>query len=351
MATLSSVYPTLLDRAKMTDPDGKIAMIADIISEEHPILDDIPWIEGNSPTGHLITVRTGYAAPTRRLINSGVAPNKGTTGQIFEPCEMLEAQAHQDATLAELGGDVEGFRMTEDKAHISGLGNTLASDLFTADAQTTPEAFDGFQTRYFTLGSTYVTSSQVIEPSAGNHAAADLTSIWLVAWHPDKCFCIYPKGTKAGLQFKNLGLQNVLVDATNNLWMMAYVSWYQWLAGLCIKDYRSVVRICNLDVSQNLTAGDSTDNSDNITKLMSRSLDIVPKGASSNGSKLAFYMNRSILSMLRVKLEIKGNMALSVRDVVTQDGFGRKELTYYGIPCRLEEAITSTESAVLPSST
>lgn len=349
MATLSTVYPTLLDRAKRTDPNGMIANIAEILSEEHPILDDIPWIESNQGTGHLVTVRASLPAVTRRLLNSGVAPTKSTTGQIFEPCEILEARAHHDVDLVELNGDPKAFRFSEDKAFIAELGNQLTDDLFRADQATTPEAFDGFQSRYFTTGTTYTTSSQVID--AGNRGSSDCTSIWLVGWHPEKCFGIYPKGSTAGLKFEDGGIQTILTDATNNLWMRAYVSWYQWKAGLCIRDYRSVVRVCNLDVSQNLTVGDGTDNSDNITKYMNRAIDLIPAGAKGGQSKLVFYMNRTTLSALRTKLEIKGNMALSVEDVVGSNGFGRKQLSYYGIPVRLEESILSTESAVLPSST
>ena len=75
MATLSVQNPTLLDLAKVTDPDGSIAAVVEILNETNEVLDEMSWVEGNLPTGHRTTQRSGIPAPTWRKLYGGVAPN------------------------------------------------------------------------------------------------------------------------------------------------------------------------------------------------------------------------------------------------------------------------------------
>ena len=108
MATLgTSTYswPTLLDVAKRTDPDGSIPMVAEILTEYNPMMDIIPWVEGNLPTGHQHTIRNSKPTPTFRLLNQSVTPAKSTTGQITDACAILEARSHIDIDVAELHGN------------------------------------------------------------------------------------------------------------------------------------------------------------------------------------------------------------------------------------------------------
>ena len=51
MSALAASHPTLLDLAKRLDPDGKIDVIAEILTQENPILEDMNFVEGNLPTG------------------------------------------------------------------------------------------------------------------------------------------------------------------------------------------------------------------------------------------------------------------------------------------------------------
>ena len=59
MATLGATHLTLADHAKRFDPDGKIADIVDTLTQNNPILMDLPYVEGNLPTGHRSTIRMG----------------------------------------------------------------------------------------------------------------------------------------------------------------------------------------------------------------------------------------------------------------------------------------------------
>ncbi len=84
MATIGPVALTLADWAKRIDDDGKIAEIINLLSQTNEILDDMLWVEGNLPTGHKTTIRTGLPSAYWRLLNMGVPRGKSTTAQITE---------------------------------------------------------------------------------------------------------------------------------------------------------------------------------------------------------------------------------------------------------------------------
>jgi len=72
MATIAATALTYADWAKRLDDNYKIATIIEILSQTNEILDDMMVVEGNLPTGHKTTVRTGLPQATWRLLNAGV---------------------------------------------------------------------------------------------------------------------------------------------------------------------------------------------------------------------------------------------------------------------------------------
>ena len=351
MATLGQTtysMPTLLDVAKRTDPDGSIPMIAEILEEFHPLMKLIPFKEGNLTTGHQHTLRTSLPTPTFRLLNQGVTPAKSTTGQVVDTCALLESRSHVDVEIANMNGNSAQFRMSEAKAFIQGMTNTWCDTLFTGDVSVNPEQFNGLQSRYFTLGTTYTTSTQMID---GGGTGSDNSSIWLLGLGMDSVFGIYPKGSQAGLEHMDRGIQTV-ADANNTgKYFEAYVDVFKWKGGLAIKDYRYVVRICNIDYSNLLTASNSSDSSANILKFMSQAIDYLPDSISSN-VRPVFVMPRDVLSMLRIKMQDKSNLALGLSDV-----FGESvprhmmPVAYQGIPCLRSDSLGYAEATITTSTT
>src|SRR5688572_2449372 len=110
MSTLSTLALNLSDWAKSLDPDGTVARVIELLEQSNPILKDIPFMEGNLPTGHRTTVRTGLAGASWRLLNAGVTPSKGSKAQIDEQAGQLESWSQVDKKLAELGGNMNAFR-------------------------------------------------------------------------------------------------------------------------------------------------------------------------------------------------------------------------------------------------
>jgi hypothetical protein len=339
---LTTYFPTLLDVARRLSPSGGIDVVAEILQQYNEILDDVPWIEGNLPTGHQTTVRTSKPTPTFRLLNQGVVPVKTTTGQIVDACAILEARNHIDKDLAMLNGNTAAFRLSEDKAIIQSMGDTLSSTLIYGDTSVNPERFNGLASRYFSLNTSYATYENIVD--AGG-TGSDNTSIYLVCWSPDKVFGIYPKGSQAGLQQRDLGEQSIVDPNTTGAYMQALVSWYQWKCGICIRDWRYVVRIANVDVSDLLTASNSTDSSANLFKFMSQAIDRIPPMG--GDYRPVFYMNEKVRSMLRVKMMDKANLQLQLSQV-TGASIPRPQgvLTFQGIPCRRIDSILNTESRI-----
>ena len=78
---MPSFNPTLADVIKRTEPGvnggpGKIATIVEMLTETNEILQDMTYVEGNLPTGHKSTIRTGLPSAAWRMLNYGVQPSK-----------------------------------------------------------------------------------------------------------------------------------------------------------------------------------------------------------------------------------------------------------------------------------
>ena len=86
MALLATGALTLSDWAKRLDPNGQVPVVAELLTQTNEILEDAVFMEGNLPTGHRLTIRTGLPQVFYRMINQGVPTSKSVTAQIDEAC-------------------------------------------------------------------------------------------------------------------------------------------------------------------------------------------------------------------------------------------------------------------------
>lgn len=339
MSALGALNPNLLDFAKRTDPNGQIATIVEILNETNEILTDMTWVEGNLPTGHRTTVRTGIPTPTWRKLYGFTAPQKSTTVQVTDNTGMLEAYAEVDKALADLNGNTAMFRLSEDKAFIEGMGQKMADTLFYGNEGTEPEAFTGLAPRYNSLTGAN-NSTNVITGSGSNECA----SIWLVVWGPNTVHGIIPKNSKAGLQITDKGVQTI-TDATGLApgRMEAYVTHYRWDAGLTVRDWRYVVRICNIDkgdLSSTWNSGTFSAGA-NLPSLMFKAMRKIPN---LNSGRPVFYMSRDMATALAQQAAAMGGFSYLTRDNIGGDtGFTER---FHGIPIRRTDALAADETAV-----
>lgn len=350
MAT--NAYLNLADWGRRVDPLGRIDDIAEVLSQANEVFDDMLWREGNLPTGHKSTIRTGLPKGTWRMLYQGVPFTKSTTAQITEGTGMLEAYSRVDRALAELDGDVAEFRLSEDNAHLEGLSQQMATTIFYGNAFVTPQQFTGFSPRFNTVCTSTAQNAYNVLDAGGTGSSN--ASIWLIGWGDRTCFGIFPKASKAGLVFEDKGDIRPGFDANGNEFE-AYTSYFKWMAGLCVKDWRYVVRIPNIDTTS--TAGGlASATPPDLFALLSKAVVRFPTlnmrasgitktdapDQTAPGISPAIYVNRTVREYLDIQAIRDKNVLLRPTEYA-----GQPVVEFRGIPIRVCDALLSTEARVV----
>lgn len=350
MATLPSKpgAVTLTDWAKSRNPDGSTAAVIELLNQSNEILREMPWMEGNLPTGHRSTVRTGLPTPTWRKLYQGVQPSKSTRAQVDDTCGMLEARNEVDVDLVTLNGSTATFRLSEAQAEVEGMNQALAQTIFYGDQSVNPERFTGLAPRYSSLTAT--SGANIVD---GGGTGSDNTSVWLIVWSENTVTGIFPKGTKAGLDHKDLGE----IDAFDNTQTppgryRAFADLWKWKCGLTVRDWRYAVRIANIDISD-LTGQTGTQASTAATALMKLMIRAMARIPQMGMGTAVFYANRTVKEWLSIAALDKSQNALAIQPAVNQFGtvapgsVNNGTLTFLGVPVRTVDQLLSTEARVV----
>jgi hypothetical protein len=117
--------------------------------------------------------------------------------------------------------------------------------------------------------------------------------------------------------------------------MKVYQERFTWKAGIALKDWRYVVRICNIDVEELEEASSSPD----LLRYMAEAEMRLPNSL----GKRAFYMNRTVARNLRRQV----TTAVTNGGGLTFDNFAGKRIMVFGTtPIRITDALLNTEAAV-----
>jgi hypothetical protein len=347
MATIGNTALTYADWAKRLTDGGRIATIIELLSQTNEILDDMLVLEGNLPTGHKTTVRTGLPQATWRLLNTGVPNAKSTTAQIVDTCGNLETYAVIDKDIADLNGNTAEFRLSEVRAFLEGMSQQVAATLIYGNQHTNPERFTGFMPRY--SSKTAATSQTAANVLDGGGTSTTNTSILINTWGDDTCHATFPKGKITGLQHRDMGEWPVL-DSANNTYQ-AYRDHFKWEIGLVLRDWRYTARIANIDVTQ-LTGVSAA----NLINLLVRALYRLPTQPSSAGpvqtsdspqvranmGRVVIYCNRVVRTYLDLQAMNKTNVLLRL-----EEWDGKVVTTFRGIVIRTCDAILNNEAQVV----
>jgi hypothetical protein len=347
MAIIGTTAITYADWAKRLDDGYKIATIIELLSQTNEILEDMLVVEGNLPTGHKTTVRTGLPQATWRLLNQGVPNAKSTTAQIVDACGNLETYSVIDKDIADLNGNTQEFRLTEVMAFLEGMSQQVAATLIYGNQAVNPERFTGFAPRYSTVSTTASqTANNVLD---GGGTASTNTTIWIHVWGADTAHVTFPKGKLTGLQHRDMGEWPVL-DAAGNTYQ-AYRDHFKWEIGYVLRDWRYVARISNVDITQ-LTGVSAA----NLINLLVRGLYKLPTAPASattiqtsdtpqvraNMGRTVIYCNRVIRTYLDLQAMNKTNVLLRIEEFD-----GKPVTTFRGIPIRTCDAILNNEARVV----
>lgn len=327
MAAINQNYLTLLDLGKQMQGSDDIQTIIELLSQFNPILEDAPAEECNQGTKHLTTVRTGLPSVTWRKLYQGVQPSKSTTTQVEDSVGMLETWSEVDAKLVDIAPDKAKFRMNESMAFLEAMAQEMATGLFYHDTATDPEKFMGLSPRF--ADTTAQNGSQIID---GGGTGSDNTSVWFIVWGPMTCHLLYPRGSKAGLVREDKGKETK--ENSDGTLYDVYRDKFSWDIGLTVRDWRYVVRIANIDVS-NLQAG-----SVDITDLMIDGYYQLQQRFKGMG-KLVIYANTEVKKALHKAAKDQSNVDLTLTNFE-----GQEILSFLGAPIHECEALLNTEAAV-----
>jgi hypothetical protein len=200
--------------------------------------------------------------------------------------------------------------------------------LFYGNTEVNKERFLGLAPRFNSL--TAENGKNIIN---GGGTGTGNTSVWLVVWGDQSAHGIFPKGGKAGLQVRDLG-EDTASDGNGGEYQI-YRTHYRWDCGLTVRDWRYVVRIANIKVSQ--LVKDASSGAD-LIDLMVQALEQVHN---LKMGRPVFYCNRTVRSFLRRQIANRDNVNLTLDTVA-----GKHVLNFDGVPVKRCDAIISNETAV-----
>lgn len=333
MATIGVNYPTLADLTKQLGPDHKLTRAINLMTQRNEIIKRFPMIQANGKTGHLASVLVGLPTPAWRKLNGGTVPSTDSHAQILETCSMLESVQQTDKRLAKLSGNEAEYRMGKARSHLEALAQEAATVTFYGD-KSTPEKPLGLAPRFNALSGAE-NSQNVIN---GGGSGSDNASIWLLGLSDQTLTGIYPEGSTGGISHTPKDdhiVQNA--GGVTGAVMEAFLDIWKWDFGIAVLDWRWIVRICNIDISNLVSKSSAAD----LIELMINALYRLPEGEGAVNP--VFCMNRTVLRMLDVQRR---------DDVITGGGLtfdnvdGKRQPSFRGVPILVTDALTNAEATV-----
>jgi hypothetical protein len=321
MATLGTNYPTLSDGMRSCGgTDGELAIV-DRLSAENQIIEDMPIYESNTDMGEKFGASTEEPKVFERDLNRGIPSSKGSDKHVFESLTQLEKRSVLDEDEIVDSGKLKEYRAGQLAKTISALGKSMTAKIFYGDVKKNPRSINGLAARLNN------NALRGVIDGGGAAAKTTLTSLYLIVWEKERgMYGFYRKGTKAGIDFKDLTPNgpHKLIDPTDpNKAFLGYEDWVKWNLGLALKDPRYVGRLCNIDVD---TITDT-----NLLQLTRRVSNMIEN---LNVGKAAWYCNRYAIDRIENALDAKGNV-----NYIQSDPTAVRVRLLHKIPLRLCDGI------------
>ncbi len=324
-----STVRTLAEWGGFFKKNGQAHNIIELVNAENSILEDIAWKEATDYDGNQTALRTALPTPYWRRLYQGIPPSKSSITIVKDPIGRLEARSLVDAAFKELyGSQFAPYRLSEAKAHMEAMRQEVATAIFYGNVKDRPEGIHGLAPRY-----AYKNGPHVID--AGG-TGSELTSMFGVVWGENEAMGIFPRDSSAGLSHKDLGEADAL-DAAGNSYR-AISDLYTWNLGLSVRDWRAVVRICNLPVAAlTLKKGDA--GFVDLHRLTIMAKNHIPM---EKRSRLKWYCNQEVMTALELQASDAGHVNLHYGDL-----FNSKNVPFlHGAPVRQNDAILTAEEAL-----
>lgn len=330
---------TLADVAK--SKDKQIGKVAEVLVQENPMLNDIPYMEMNEGTIHKEDIRSALPDIYYRKANQPIPASKTTTEERSFSAAHFESKSQIDEMVAKRGGvdRIAYNRWNQAQGHIQAHAIEHASLTIYGSPTTSSTKVPGLFDVYSTLTSSEPTYNQIVD---GGGTGSALCSILKVHWGERSIFGVYPRGTQAGLKRtdRSAGGKLVPIQGTDvngnagNFW--GFEEQFEIDHGLVVKDYRQGARIANIDPALLRSGVGAAD----LIDLMISAHYKIHNPQNGNG---VWYVNRTIEAFLHKQALTKVGAGAGL----TYDNYqGMKVLMFLGAPVRRSDALLSSESQV-----
>jgi hypothetical protein len=235
---------------------------------------------------------------------------------------MLEAYSEVDKDLAMLNGNTAEFRLSEDVAFLEAMNQTRRPTMFYGNPGTDPKTVPGPRAAL-----QLAVGHQRPEHPRRRRRLHQQRQHLAGGLGQDHGVLPLPQGLEGGPSARRPGRRHRDRQLPTGRFQ-ALRTHYQWKNGLAVKDWRYVVRICNINTA-NLVAESSAAN---LIKLMTRALFRVPN---LRAGRPVFYMNRTVAQMLPIQGLNNSSNAVKVQEAINQFGEGHRNMSFLGVPIRL----------------
>jgi len=337
--TLKNInYFSLADKTKLVAPDGTALKIAQILEKSTPFLEDMPTMEGNLATGHMGALQTELASSTFTDYYEGVIPTKGKNQIITWTTARQRSLAVVDADLLKLDNNSDIALMNQSLSHLMGMGQDWESKLIYGTKDDSGRIL-GLAATYDHLSTSETDIGSNVIDAGGT--GSDNSSIWLAYWGMNNAHGIYPKGSVGGIE--KIDYKTELVTAPNGVGQYeARRILFKHDCGLAIPNWKSIVRIANIDVSELADAGESTYDGAPLANLLIRAYNLFTRSVKAMG-KPYIYCNRTVKTALDLIANNKPTLGINM----VKDVLGEPVTTFWGIPIHTAEMILNTEARVI----
>ena len=266
---------------------------------------------------------------------------------------MMEDLSSVDAKLAEKSGNVQAYRASERIGKLQSANVWMGRNFIYGSPVLSPDTFMGIAPRYSSLSA--LSGSQIV--NAGG-TGSDNTSVYAVTWGGSGCNLIYPEGTTAGFDMKDMTPGGpVLIDApvtdAERKKMLGYQDWMGIHVGLTLGDWGMGGRIANIDVSDlRKDASTGADLYDLLTdlkwklKVDTAALGINYETGNLVQGKTVLYANRTVLSFLEKQARNHKNAELRLEEIVGRNSQKVFQLYFGEWEFKCLDSITNAEAVV-----
>ena len=300
--------------------------IVELLSVTNEMLLDAPMQQAHDGTVNTTVVRTALPHGTKRVYNQGVGVGASQTDTIHDVCAQVAIYSEVDKDLVDNSPNKGETLMNEQIAFIEGLSQDMADDIFYGNHSADPASIDGFATRRAKLE-----AKKCI--SMGGTTANKQTSIYLVKWGPNNVRFIYPRGASGlGVNVVDKGVQTVTAPDGNGK-MEAYQTYFKVDYGIAIKNPQALIRICNIDMDDDLTDAEAQA----LIKKILQAKAYLPQG----DGTVSILCNADIMSVFDQATISKSNVVYTA-----EDPWGRPNNMLRDMRIRRCDAILNTEAVV-----